>query len=93
MANKLSIAFIGTGIMGAPIAGHILDASYRHGQQPHQIQGGGAAAEHGAVWADTPAKTVANADRLYHGGLSPRRSRSSTWRATACSRAPSRARS
>ena len=26
MANKLSVAFIGTGIMGAPIAGHILDA-------------------------------------------------------------------
>ena len=28
MANKLSVAFIGTGIMGAPIAGHILDAGY-----------------------------------------------------------------
>lgn len=28
MASKLSVAFIGTGIMGAPIAGHILDAGY-----------------------------------------------------------------
>ena len=29
MADKnLSVAFIGTGIMGAPIAGHILDAGY-----------------------------------------------------------------
>lgn len=28
MANKLSVAFIGTGIMGAPIASHILDAGY-----------------------------------------------------------------
>ena len=26
--KKLSVAFIGTGIMGAPIAGHILDAGY-----------------------------------------------------------------
>ena len=29
MASKnLKIAFIGTGIMGAPIAGHIMDAGY-----------------------------------------------------------------
>lgn len=26
--SKQTVAFIGTGIMGAPIAGHILDAGY-----------------------------------------------------------------
>ncbi len=65
MANKLSVAFIGTGIMGAPIAGHILDAGYpRHGQQPHQVQGC-RAYQRGAVWADTPADAVANADVVF----------------------------
>ena len=28
MASKQKVAFIGTGIMGAPIAGHIMDAGY-----------------------------------------------------------------
>jgi pyrroline-5-carboxylate reductase len=34
--KTLKVAFIGTGIMGAPIAGHILDA---HRLQPHEVQG------------------------------------------------------
>ena len=64
MANKLSVAFIGTGIMGAPIAGHILDAGY-----PVTVNN------------RTKSKAI------------PPRSRNSTWRATACSRALSPARS
>ena len=75
MANKLSVAFIGTGIMGAPIAGHILDAGYPVMVNNRTKSKAAALIERGAVWAIPP------------------RSRSSTWRAMACSRAPSRVRS
>ena len=87
MANKLSVAFIGTGIMGAPIAGHILDAGYPVTVNNRTKSKAAALIERGAAWADTPADAVANADVVFP------RLRSSTWRATACSRAPSRARS
>ena len=92
MANKLSVAFIGTGIMGAPIAGHILDAGYPVTVNNRTKSKAAALVERGAVWADTPADAAANADVVFTM-VGPPRSRSSTWRATACSRAPSRARS
>ena len=60
MANKLSVAFIGTGIMGAPIAGHILDAGYPVTVNNRTKSKAAALIERGAVWADTPADAVAN---------------------------------
>ena len=65
MANKLSVAFIGTGIMGAPIAGHILDAGYPVTVNNRTKSKAAALIEHGAVWADTPADAVANADVVF----------------------------
>ncbi len=65
MANKLSVAFIGTGIMGAPIAGHILDAGYLVTVNNRTKSKAAALIEHGAVWADTPADAVANADVVF----------------------------
>ena len=65
MANKLSVAFIGTGIMGAPIAGHILDAGYPVTVNNRTKSKAAALIERGAVWADTPADAVANADVVF----------------------------
>ena len=65
MANKLSVAFIGTGIMGAPIAGHILDAGYPVTVNNRTKSKATALIERGAVWADTPADAVANADVVF----------------------------
>mgnify|MGYP000696811913 CR=1 FL=1 len=65
MANKLSVAFIGTGIMGAPIAGHILDAGYPVTVNNRTKSKTAALIERGAVWADTPADAVANADVVF----------------------------
>ena len=93
MANKLSVAFIGTGIMGAPIAGHILDAGYPVTVNNRTKSKAAALVERGAVWADTPADAAANADVVFTMVGIPPRSRSSTWRATACSRALSPVRS
>lgn len=65
MANKLSVAFIGTGIMGAPIAGHILDAGYPVTVNNRTKSKAAALVERGAVWADTPADAAANADVVF----------------------------
>ena len=65
MANKLSVAFIGTGIMGAPIAGHILDAGYPVTVNNRTKSKAAALIERGAAWADTPADAVANADVVF----------------------------
>lgn len=65
MANKLSVAFIGTGIMGAPIAGHILDAGYPVTVNNRTKSKAAALVERGAVWADTPAEAAAGADVVF----------------------------
>ncbi|MDO5709216.1 MAG: NAD(P)-dependent oxidoreductase [Coriobacteriales bacterium] len=56
------IAFIGTGIMGAPIVGHLLDAGYRVTVHDRFREKAEALIAHGAVWADTPAAAAAKAD-------------------------------
>ena len=66
MADKqLSVAFIGTGIMGAPIAGHILDAGYPltvHSRTKSKAEG---LLARGAAWADSPADAVKDADVVF----------------------------
>ena len=63
--NKLSVAFIGTGIMGAPIAGHILDAGYPltvHNRTRSKAEG---LLTRGAAWADSPAAAAEGADVVF----------------------------
>ncbi|MDY4041201.1 MAG: NAD(P)-dependent oxidoreductase [Collinsella sp.] len=63
--TKPSVAFIGTGIMGAPIAGHILDAGYPltvYNRTRAKAEG---LIERGAVWADTPAAAAEGADVIF----------------------------
>ena len=63
--NKLSVAFIGTGIMGAPIAGHILDAGYPVTVNNRTRSKTDALVARGAKWADTPADAVRDADVVF----------------------------
>ena len=59
------VAFIGTGIMGAPIAEHLLDAGYRltvYNRTRAKAEG---LLARGAVWADSPAEAARRADVIF----------------------------
>ena len=60
-----TVAFVGTGIMGAPIARHILDAGYRVVVNNRTRAKTDALVAAGAVWAPTPAEAVRHADVVF----------------------------
>lgn len=63
--KKLNVAFIGTGIMGAPIAGHILDMGYPltvFNRTKSKAEG---LLAKGAVWADSPSAAAEGADVVF----------------------------
>ena len=65
ITRNSKVAFIGTGIMGAPIAGHIMDAGYDvtvHNRTKAKAE---ALLARGAHWADSPAEAAKDADVLY----------------------------
>lgn len=64
-SSKLKVAFIGTGIMGAPIAGHILDAGYPLTVFNRTKSKADRLVEKGAVWADSPAEAAKDADVVF----------------------------
>lgn len=58
----VTIGFVGTGIMGAPIAGHLMDAGFPlvvSTRTPGKAQ---ALLDRGATWADTPGDVAERAD-------------------------------
>ncbi|GGJ12924.1 oxidoreductase [Alicyclobacillus cellulosilyticus] len=60
--NTTCIGFIGTGVMGAAMAGHLLDAGYRlvvYNRSRSRAEG---LLTRGAVWANTPAAVAQEAD-------------------------------
>lgn len=63
--KKLSVAFIGTGIMGAPIAGHILDAGYPVTVYNRTATKAEPLIERGAVWAESVSDAVRGADVVF----------------------------
>lgn len=67
MPTKLirTVAFIGTGIMGAPIAGHLLDAGYHLTVFNRTREKAEALLARGAVWADSPAAAAKDADVVF----------------------------
>jgi 3-hydroxyisobutyrate dehydrogenase len=71
MARKLpdmpneSVAFIGLGIMGLPMAGHLLDAGCALAVNPRTQSRAQPLLNRGAVWFDTPAEAVANASVVF----------------------------
>ena len=59
------LAFIGTGIMGAPMAGHLLAAGFRlavHTRSRHKAHD---LLRRGATWADSPADAARDADVVF----------------------------
>lgn len=62
MSDIRKVAFVGTGIMGAPIAGHILDAGYELVVHNRTREKAEPLLARGATWADTPAEAAAAAD-------------------------------
>lgn len=65
LSNKRKVAFIGTGIMGAPIAGHLLDAGYSltvHTRTRSKAEG---LLARGAAWAASPAEAARDADVVF----------------------------
>ena len=66
MSHKnLKVAFIGTGIMGAPIAGHLLDAGYSLRVYNRTRSKAQSLVDRGAVWADSPVLAVEDADVVF----------------------------
>ncbi len=63
--RKEKIAFIGTGIMGAPIAGHILDTGYPLTVYSRTKSKADDLVARGAVWAASPAEAVRDADVVF----------------------------
>ena len=60
-----NVAFIGTGIMGAPIAGHIMDAGFKVTVYNRTRAKAEALLARGAQWADTPAEAAKHADVVF----------------------------
>ena len=63
--TKQRVAFIGTGIMGAPIAGPIMDAGYPLTVYNRTEAKAQPLVERGAVWAASPAEAVRDADVIF----------------------------
>ncbi|HTJ59292.1 MAG TPA: NAD(P)-dependent oxidoreductase [Devosiaceae bacterium] len=58
--DSTAVGFIGLGIMGQSMAGHILDAGYRLNVFNRSREKAAALIERGAVWCDTPGDVAAN---------------------------------
>jgi 3-hydroxyisobutyrate dehydrogenase len=56
MAADVTVGWIGTGVMGAPMAGHLLDSGYQVRVFNRTRASADALVERGAVWCDSPAQ-------------------------------------
>lgn len=60
-----NVAFIGTGIMGAAIAGHLMDAGYKLTVYNRTKDKAQPLLDRGATWADSVAEAARNADVVF----------------------------
>jgi len=60
-----NVAFIGTGIMGVAIAGHLMDAGYKLTVYNRTKDKAQPLLDRGATWADSPAEAVRAADVVF----------------------------
>ena len=65
LGKGCNVAFIGTGIMGAPIAGHLLDAGYNLTVYNRTREKAEGLLARGAAWADSPAEAARHADVVF----------------------------
>ncbi len=61
-SEQTSVAFVGTGVMGAAMAGHLLDAGYALRVFNRTRAKADSLVERGAVWADSPGEAAEGAD-------------------------------
>ena len=59
------IGWIGTGVMGAPMCGHLIDAGYRLTVFTRTREKASALLDRGAGWAATPAEAAAQSDAVF----------------------------
>ena len=65
ISRNPKVAFVGTGIMGSAIAGHILDAGYDLTVNNRTKEKAEGLLARGAKWADTPAEAAKDADVVF----------------------------
>lgn len=65
ITRNSKVAFVGTGIMGAPIAGHIMDAGYDVTVYNRTRSKAEDLLARGAHWADSPAQAAKDADVVF----------------------------
>jgi 3-hydroxyisobutyrate dehydrogenase len=58
------VGFVGTGVMGGAMAGHLLDAGYRLRVYNRTREKAATLVERGAVWCDTPGEVAIGADAV-----------------------------
>ncbi|MGH7897272.1 MAG: NAD(P)-binding domain-containing protein, partial [Candidatus Binatia bacterium] len=59
------VGWIGTGVMGGPMCGHLLDAGYRVAVFNRSKERARALLEKGAEWRDSPAAVARDADVIF----------------------------
>lgn len=65
MSEIKTIGFVGTGIMGAPMAGHLQEAGYKLRVYNRTKSKAQQLIDAGAVWCETPAETAEGADVIF----------------------------
>ncbi len=65
MTDISRVGFIGTGIMGGPMAGHLQKAGYALRVFNRTREKAKSLIEHGAVWCDSPAEAAKGADVIF----------------------------
>ena len=65
MTDKPAIGWVGTGVMGVSMCGHVLDAGYPVTVTTRTRSRAEALIARGATWADTPAEVAAASDRSF----------------------------
>ncbi len=65
MTNETRIGWIGTGVMGVSMAGHLLDHGYSLALYNRTKSKANTLIEKGAKWKDTPAEVAAEADVIF----------------------------
>lgn len=63
--EKTNIGWIGTGVMGRSMCGHLLDAGHRVAVHNRTKEKAAGLVEAGAVWKDTPAEVAAVSDVIF----------------------------
>ena len=65
MNGQPQIGWIGTGVMGSPMAGHLIDAGYQVDVFNRTRERAASVIEQGARWRDSPSEVAAEADVVF----------------------------